>query len=146
MNKIMTSSLVFKIALGSLLFSSTFLFAQNVSINASGDLPDPKAILDLSSTTSGLLIPRMTTAQRDEIVTPPIGLQVFNLTTNTIDIYKSTGWASAAFTPPATNLVYVSSLADLPAPSGSAILLDPTKTYIFSGIVDISPNYIGSAE
>lgn len=137
-----TSSLILKIALGSLLFSSTFLFAQNVSINANGDLPDPKAILDLSSTTSGLLIPRMTTVQRDAIDMPPIGLQVFNLTTNTVDIYKSTGWSSAAFAQTNTNLVYVSALADLPAPSGGAILLDATKMYIFSGFVDISPNYL----
>ena len=139
----MTSSPILKIALGFLLFPSTFLLAQNVSINATGALPDPKAILDLASTTSGLLIPRMTTTQRNAIATPPIGLQVFNLTTNTVDIYKSTGWASAAFTQPAaTNLVYVSALADLPAPSGGAILLDATKMYIFSGFVDISPNYL----
>jgi len=131
-----------RIALVFLLFPSTFLLAQNVSINANGDLPDPSAILDISSTTSGLLIPRMTTVQRDSIVAPTIGLQVFNLTTNTIDIYKSSGWASAAFTQSATNLVYVSELADLPAPSGSSILLDATKMYIFSGFVDISPNYL----
>lgn len=143
MHKTMTtSSLILKIILGSLLFSSTFLFAQNVSINANGDLPDPKAILDLSSTTSGLLIPRMTTVQRDAIDMPPIGLQVFNLTTNTVDIYKSTGWSSDAFAQNNTNLVYVSALADLPAPSGGAILLDPTKMYVFSGFVDISPNYL----
>ncbi len=139
----MTKSMNLGIALGFLLFSSTFLLAQNVGINNSGTLPDSNAILDISSTTKGLLIPRMTTVQRDAIATPPIGLQVFNLTTNTIDIYKSTGWASAAFTQPAaTNLVYVSALADLPAPSGTAILLDATKMYVFSGFVDISPNYL----
>jgi len=128
--------------LGFLLFPSSFLFAQNVSINANGDLPDPNAILDISSTTSGLLIPRMTTVQRDAIDAPPIGLQVFNLTTNSLDIYKSTGWGSATIVASTTNLVYVSSLADLPAPSGNAILLDATKMYIFSGFVNISPNYL----
>lgn len=143
MNRIMTNSLILRIALVLLLLPSTFLFAQNVSINADGALPDSSAILDIASTTSGLLIPRMTTAQRDSIVAPPIGLQVFNLSTSTLDIYRSTGWASVAFTPQsATNLVYVSSLADLPAPSGGAILLDGTKMYIFSGFVDISPNYL----
>lgn len=142
MNKIITRSLILRIAIGLLVFPSTSLFAQNVSINANGDLPDPNAILDISSTTSGLLIPRMTTAQRDAIDTPPIGLQVFNLTTNTLDIYKDTGWATATLVPSATNLVYVSSLADLPAPSGNAILLDAAKMYVFSGIVDISPNYL----
>lgn len=139
----MTRSLFSRIVLGLLFLPSTFLVAQNVSINANGALPDSNAILDIASTSSGLLIPRMTTVQRDAIVTPPIGLQVFNLTTSTLDIYRSTGWASVAFTPPsATNLVYIYSLADLPVPSGNAILLDATKMYIFSGFVDISPNYL----
>ncbi|MCC6412124.1 MAG: hypothetical protein IT270_10725 [Saprospiraceae bacterium] len=138
----MTSSLILRIALGFLLFPSTFLVAQNIGINADGSLPDPNAILDISSTTSGLLIPRMTTAQRDAIVTPPIGLQVFNLSTNTLDLYTSTGWSAALFTESASNLVYVYSLADLPAPSGGAILLDATKMYVFSGFVNISANYL----
>ncbi len=98
------STIVF--ALGSLLFPSTFLFAQNVSINSNGELPDPKAILDLSSTTSGLFIPRMTTVQHHAIATPPIGLQVFNLSTNTLDIYRSTEWASVAFTTTEQNAIF----------------------------------------
>ncbi len=137
----MRSSIILKLALGILLFPSTFLLAQNVSINADGALPDPKAMLDISSTISGLLIPRMTTEQRDLIDTPPNGLQVYNITTNTLDIYRNSAWMSVAHTI-SSNLVYVYSLADLPAPVGSAILLDATKMYIFSGIVDISPNYL----
>ncbi len=43
---------------------------------------------------------------------------------------------------PMTNVVYVGSMGDLPYVSENAITLDPTKVYIFSGIVDISPNYI----
>ncbi|KXK56556.1 MAG: hypothetical protein UZ07_CHB004001393, partial [Chlorobi bacterium OLB7] len=38
--------------------------------------PDPAAILDLTSTTAGLLVPRMTTAQRDAIPAPPNGLLI----------------------------------------------------------------------
>lgn len=144
MIKTITILLILKIALGSLLFPLSFLSAQNVSINTSGALPDSNAILDISSTSSGLLIPRMTTEQRDLIATPPTGLQVFNLTTNTLDIYRDSVWASVPFTTSqfATNLVYVSSLADLPTPSGNSILLDANKMYIFSGFVDISPNYL----
>ncbi len=138
----MTGLLILKIALGSLLFLPTLLFSQGVSINADGASPDPKAILDISSTIKGVLIPRMTAVQRDGIPTPPIGLHIFNLTTNTLDIYQSTGWASVAYVQPQTNLVYVSSLADLPAPSGNSILLDHDKMYVFFGFVDISPNYL----
>lgn len=119
-----------------------YLMAQNVGINATGALPDPKAMLDISSTSSGLLIPRMTTVQRDAIASPTVGLQVFNLTTNTLDIYRGTGWESTGFTNPGTNVVHVYSPADLPAPVSGAITLVTGKVYLFSGLVNISPNYI----
>lgn len=144
--KIMIKGLKFSIAIKiiqCLLFlPSSCLIAQSVGINADGSLPDSNAILDISSTTHGLLIPRMTTIQRDAIASPPLGLQVFNITTTTMDVYRSTGWASIAYTQPVTNLVYISSLADLPVPVGNSILLVATKMYIFSGFVDISPNYL----
>ena len=39
--------------------------------------PDASAVLDISSTTKGLLIPRMTIAQRTAIGSPATGLQVY---------------------------------------------------------------------
>ncbi|GAA4032977.1 hypothetical protein GCM10022409_16600 [Hymenobacter glaciei] len=122
--------------------SAGLLMAQSVGINATGALPDPKAMLDVSSTSSGLLIPRMTTAQRDAIPSPPVGLQVFNTTTNMLNLYKAGQWEAVALTAPTTNLVHVYSMADLPAPAGNAITLDASKMYVFSGIVNISPNYL----
>lgn len=56
---------------------STGLQAQNVSINHDGANPDPSAMLDISDTASGLLIPRMTAAQRLAISSPANGLLVF---------------------------------------------------------------------
>ena len=116
--------------------------AQNVGINATGAAPDPKAILDISSTTSGLLIPRMSSAERNAISTPPTGLQVYNTTTNTIDIYRGAAWEQAAFND--SSVKVVRSLTDLPAPVSGEIKLDSTKTYTFSGLVNISPNYINA--
>ncbi|MDQ6901917.1 MAG: hypothetical protein M3139_02750, partial [Bacteroidota bacterium] len=55
------------------------LFAQNVSINIDGSVADTSAILDVSSTTKGFLMPRMTTVQRDAIVLPAKGLIIFNI-------------------------------------------------------------------
>ena len=60
----------------------TFLFianvnAQNMSINADGTAPDNSAMLDVSSTTSGLLAPRMTIIQRNAITNPATGLLIF---------------------------------------------------------------------
>ena len=42
--------------------------------------PDPSAVLDLSSTTKGLLIPRMTALERDNIIAPAPGLLIYNIT------------------------------------------------------------------
>ncbi|MCC6601387.1 MAG: PKD domain-containing protein [Crocinitomicaceae bacterium] len=68
--------------------------AQNsgVSINASGDSPDPSALLDLSSTTKGTLITRMTEGQRNAIMSPAIGLQIFNTTSGCFNFWTGTSW------------------------------------------------------
>lgn len=46
---------------------TTQSFGQAVAINAGGDPPNAKSILDVSSIEKGLLIPRMTTAKRENI-------------------------------------------------------------------------------
>ena len=43
--------------------------------------PDPSAILDLDSKTKGLLIPRMTTKERDAMKSPAQGLMIYNVDT-----------------------------------------------------------------
>ena len=58
-------------------------FAQ-VGIN--NETPDASAALDITSTTAGLLPPRMTTTQRDDISSSATGLIVFNTTLNTLQI------------------------------------------------------------
>ena len=49
--------------------------AQSVGIGTT--TPDPKAALDVSATDKGLLVPRLTAAQRTAISSPPVGLLVF---------------------------------------------------------------------
>ncbi len=122
--------------------TSTIAMSQ-VSIGT--ETPDASSILDLESTTAGLLIPRMTTAQRDAIASPADALQIYNITNKSTDIYIDGVWKSFLFStnPSASsNLVSVYSLSDLPTPASGGITLDATKMYVFSGMVDISPNYI----
>ncbi len=65
-------------------------FAQNVAVNADGSNPDTSAMLDVSSTTTGFLMPRMTTTQQNAIVLPAKGLSIFNTTLNAITINTGT--------------------------------------------------------
>ncbi len=73
------------------LFCSTMLFAQ-VSINTSGNDPDNSAMLDVSSNSKGLLLPRMTTLERDQITQPAEGLIIFNTTDNALNFYSGQVW------------------------------------------------------
>ena len=68
------------------------LFGQ-ASLSSTPSTPDASAMLDIQSTNKGLLIPRLTTAQRNAIAAPATGLQVFNLDDKCIDIYDGTNWA-----------------------------------------------------
>jgi|SaaInl47_10m_RNA_FD_contig_111_230133_length_2760_multi_5_loop_3 hypothetical protein len=54
-------------------------------IGVNNENPDASAALDITSTTGGLLPPRMTTTQRDAISAAK-GLVLFNTTTNTLQI------------------------------------------------------------
>ncbi len=71
--------------------------AQN-NIGIGTPSPSASAKLDISSTTQGLLMPRMTQAQRDAIATPAAGLMIFQ-TNNTPGFYYYTGSAWQAVSP-----------------------------------------------
>jgi hypothetical protein len=75
-----------------LLLGVKALLAQSVAINNDGSAADNSALVDMKSTTKGMLAPRMTTAQRTAIVTPATGLLVFDNTTNTFWHYNGTAW------------------------------------------------------
>jgi hypothetical protein len=64
-------------------------FAQGVGISSSSITPDPSAILELRSTTQGLLFPRTTTGS---ISSPAQGLMIFNTTTNQFSYYDGSAW------------------------------------------------------
>jgi uncharacterized protein (TIGR02145 family) len=64
-----------------LLLFSNAIFAQ-MGINTDNSAPDPSAMLDVKSTTKGLLIPRMTLTERDAISNPATGLLIFCTSNN----------------------------------------------------------------
>lgn len=77
-----------------LLSASTF---AQVGIN--NETPDASAALDITSTTAGILIPRMTQSQRDAVSSPATGLMVYQ-TDGTVGFYYYNGssWAEVAAT------------------------------------------------
>lgn len=78
-------------------FFANFLFSQSVSINTDGSSADASAMLDIKSTTSGLLIPRMTEAQRDAIASPATGLLIYQTDgTAGFYVYDGSSWTIVA--------------------------------------------------
>lgn len=65
-------------------------YAQSVGIGTA--TPDPSAILDLTSTNKGLLVPRLTTSQRDAIINPVPGLKIFNIDDFCEDTFDGLRW------------------------------------------------------
>jgi len=63
-----------------------------ISIGETGEDPHPSAVVDIKSTDKGLLIPRMSSEERDAITEPAVGLQIVNTTTNCIQIYFPPVW------------------------------------------------------
>ena len=55
---------------------------------------DATAVIQADSTSGGVLVPRMTTTQRDAISTPATGLMIYNTTTNTFDVYNGSSWGA----------------------------------------------------
>ena len=64
--------------------------------------PDASSALDITSTTKGLLIPRMTAAQRDAISSPATGLMIYQ-TDGTAGFYYYNGSSWEGFQTQNTN-------------------------------------------
>ena len=52
----------------------------------------PVAALEVKSTTQGMLVPRMTTVQRNAIVSPATGLLIYNTDCNVFNYYNVSSW------------------------------------------------------
>ncbi len=79
-------------------FSQTNTFPATGSAGIGTTSPDASAILDVVSTSKGMLVPRMNKTQRDAIPAPATGLLIFQ-TTNTPGFYYFNGTAWTALKP-----------------------------------------------
>ncbi|QZT39163.1 hypothetical protein K5X82_03495 [Halosquirtibacter xylanolyticus] len=143
------------------LLQAPFLYGQSVGIGASDFTPDPSAALEIQSNSKGLLIPRMLRDERNAVVTPSIGLLVYQTNGQSgFYYYNGTAWEQLGtnvndkdFDP--TNEIQVLSISDdvitlskgggfVELPSGTlgaqTLTLDGTTLTISSGnSVDLSP-------
>ncbi|HNS17016.1 MAG TPA: tail fiber domain-containing protein [Bacteroidales bacterium] len=118
--------------------------SDNVGMGTS--TPNPSARLDVSSTNKGFLPPRLTTAERNSIVSPAAGLMIYNLTDLSLEIFNGTSWVSAASsgwsltgnsgTDPATNFIGTTDNQPLMfrVNNLSAGEINPVNTSTFLGI------------
>ena len=74
------------------LTANTFYSSGQVSIGTSN--PNAAAIIEIASTSQGVLFPRMTIAQRNAITSTPVGLILFVTDGDNegLYIYKTSGW------------------------------------------------------
>ena len=114
--------------------SSNTIHAQSMGISNAAITPDPSSILEMRTTEKGILIPRMTTAERDNISSPATGLMLYNTITNQYNFYNGSAW------------VFWGSAAYLSATSGETlsttstsdvVITDMTKTALEAGTYSV---------
>jgi len=94
---------------------SNLAFTQGISINTDGTDANSSAMLDVKSTTGGLLIPRMTATQKNAIATPATGLLVFQ--TDAISGFYY--YSGSVWTKLSDNLKTFATVADAEAAAGN---------------------------
>ncbi|WP_347926351.1 cell wall anchor protein [Pontimicrobium sp. SW4] len=120
------------------IFSNISVTAQ-IGIGTSA--PDASSILDMTSTTQGVLAPRMTTAQRLAISNPAKGLLVFDIDSNSFYFFNGGSWEELKGAVKRDNYKLVKSVADLAdelvAGGGSKYLLSSNYLYEINGTIAI---------
>jgi hypothetical protein len=70
------------------------VIGQSIAINADGSTANASAILDIKTTTKGLLIPRLSKAEKNAIASPANGLLIFQSSPDSVGFYfyNNTQW------------------------------------------------------
>lgn len=135
-----------KVLLSLCFITSTIAFAQ---VGIGTETPDPSSILHIQSNSKGLLAPRMTTTERNAIVSLAESLLVYDTTEQAFYFYLSSTseWIrlSDSNTVMRTNFKLIQSAADLSseltAGGGSKYLLSSNTLYEVNGTI-LLPNPI----
>ena len=134
-----------------------FYSQQNVSISDIPTTPNASSVLDVYSTSKGLLAPRMTTVQRNAIVAPANSLLVFDTDVNCFMFYTTSNltWNSLCTAATLSNGINALATSTVVAPGANCtnggLLVQFGQDANGNGILDVleisSSNYVcnGSA-
>ena len=122
---------------------TTNVFAQ---VGIGTTTPNASSVLDITSTTQGMLTPRMTTAQRTAIASPADGLMVYDTDLKAFHYYNSSTTAWTVMNSAATGRLKFKRIrstdvlatvlsAELAAGLGNKYVLDSATHYEINGIV-----------
>lgn len=113
--------------LTALILFSTNTFSQSVGIGATSFTPNASSILEIQSTNKGMLIPRMTEAQRLAIASPAAGLLVYQASSDSgFYFYNGTAWRT--FMSDTSHLRYRKQTFDISG-RGAAVLSPVTVAF-----------------
>ena len=119
-----------------IIFTNLSLFSQ-VGIGTTN--PDTSSILDITSTTQGVLTPRMTTVQRNAISSPAEGLLVFDTDESVFYFYNGGSWEAFDSETKRNNYKLVKNISDLAdelvAGGGTKYLLNSEYLYEINGTI-----------
>src|SRR5882757_2725 len=87
----MRYAILFSVILSSICTQNSF--SQSVAINTTGSIANTSAMLDVSSTVKGMLIPRMSRTERNAIGSPATGLLIFQSSPDSVGFYYYNGSA-----------------------------------------------------
>lgn len=113
----------------------------NAQVGIGTTTPNASSVLDISSTTQGMLAPRMTTAQRTAISSPANGLLVYDTDFNAFFYYESSAWSRMG-QESRNNYKLIQSAADLAdeltAGGGTKYELDASTYYEVNGTISLA--------
>ncbi|WP_246236288.1 hypothetical protein [Flavobacterium ajazii] len=132
-----------------LLFFFLLTFLVNAQIGIGTVTPNASSVLDVTSTTQGMLTPRMTTAQRTAIASPANGLIVYDTDLNAFEYYDSSvpvwrkiyGDAQGRLNYKlikSTDVLSTVLAAELTAGGGAKYLLNSNTLYEINGTINLN--------
>jgi hypothetical protein len=116
--------------------------SSSVKIGGTG-VANTKSALEINSTTKGLLLPRMTTAQRTAVSSPPTGLEVYDTDLLSVYAYNGSAWVPMAGFSSYTlgDILYASATNTLSKLAGNTTTTNKFLSQTGNGSVSAAPSW-----